>query len=115
MLLATAVAPVAAWPPVELEVAPALQVIAGCPTATANWTVYLYGGASGLFTVTVHYGEGHIRTRYLPAGAIAWSYAYNVSANCGIPPWPQYDLDQSWSASRSGGGVDYDSSHVAIN
>jgi hypothetical protein len=111
MLLATAVAPVAAWPQTEMDVTPTNQYIDGCPTALASWNVALWGGKPGTqFTVHVDYDNGTWTTRQVP-GSVPWSYTYYFGElGCG----PR-DYTQDWSASRSGGGTAYDTTVVQAN
>jgi hypothetical protein len=109
MLLATAVAPVAAWPQTEMDVTPTNQYIDGCQAAYASWNVALWGGKPGTqFTVHVDYGDGGYRTKSV-TGTTAWSYQFLFY------PCQHYYWTQDWSASRSGGGTAYDTTHVDIN
>jgi hypothetical protein len=104
-----AAGPVAAYVPVELDVSPAYQIADGCPSVVANWSVSFYGGTSGSFTVTVHYGDGNSLTRQLAGGTYAWGHTFYIMY-CLHKDWYQ-----SWSASRSGGGTDYASTQVESN
>jgi hypothetical protein len=113
-LMGLATATVKASVPTEIEVSPADRYVSGCPEVTANWTVYLWGGNSGKYTVTVHYNDGGVRTRYLSGGTSAWSHTFYIGP-CSPFPDPEYDWQQVWSAWRSGGGTDYAYTEVHAN
>ena len=110
-----AVAPVSAGSPTEIFVSNdpqggSWQGLDACarinPPATgrAAWTVDLWGGTSGNYLVTVHYGDGTPgQSTYHPQG----QYDTHYDFLCG-----HGQRNQSWSATRSGGGTGYDYSYV---
>jgi hypothetical protein len=100
-----AVAPVSAGPPTEMDVSPYTRDLIGCivpGVQRAYWTVSLWGGTSGNFSVTVHYGDGTYNT-----SSHATSYDTHHDFGCS-----QGGLRQDWQASRGGGGTAYDTTYV---
>jgi len=98
--MSLAVAPVSAGPPTEISVSPQFRDLFYCPghaTDRAYWTVDLSGGTSGSYSVTVYYGDGS------PGNWSAHTvptYDTHHDFTCGRG-WE----NQSWSASRGGGGT----------
>jgi hypothetical protein len=83
--------------PTEIDARPSTQVIyEGNP---ASWIVYLSGGTSGLYYITVSYGNGS--ESYTSSGT-HWKHRYYTFGT----------YNQTWRASRAGGGTDYDYTKV---
>ncbi len=103
--------PVAAGTPTEINVTPYSQIRDGCPSVSANWTVYLSGGTSGNYAVNVTYGDGsHAPTTYTnDTSGINWGKTY--ATNCS----QARNFHQYWTASRTGGGTGTDDSWVLTN
>lgn len=95
--------------PTEIGVTPTNQVADGCQYASAHWTVSVGGGVSGPYLVDVNYGDGYsppaLQTN---VATIPWSYTF--ATGCIHHVW-----NQTWWASRSGGGTAYDYTHVTSN
>lgn len=100
----------AAWP-TEINATPYSQIRDGCPYVSANWTVYLGGGASGPYAVSVSYGDGRSSpTTYTNVtSGISWGYTFATNCN------QARDFHQYWTASRAGGGTGDDDSWVLTN
>ena len=102
-----AVAPVSAGSPTEISVDPGEKDIWQCAAPGVRrvyWVVDLWGGTSGNYLVTVHYGDGTPGvSTYHPQG----QYTTHYDFDCG-----QGSLRQDWSATRSGGGTGYYTTYV---
>lgn len=92
--------PVAASYPTEVYVTPSTQVRDGCPTVSANWTVYLSGGNSGSYTVWVSYGDGTTSPHTVTNNTSGISWGKTFATTCGVAR----NYSQYWSDTRSGGG-----------
>ncbi len=107
LALGLAAAPVLAGPPTEISVTPNPSNLWMCAYAnilawTQYWTVGLSGGTSGSYFVTVHYGDGSVKSEYRSG-----SYDTHHDFVC-----HQGYYYQSWSATRGGGGTGYYDSWV---
>jgi len=99
-------AAVLAGPPTEIYVSPTSQNTY-CPpfsnSERADWTIALGGGTSGDWSVTAQYGDGQIKTT---------KHSDSYSAGHDFAPCLLWHYNQSWTASRNGGGSGHDNTDV---
>jgi hypothetical protein len=105
-----AVTPASAAPPTDIEAAPAFQDLFWCPQVNSDrafWTVYLSGGGSGQYKVTVSYGDGSPGSTTFHAGEYDTHHDYTCGGGGADDTY-----NQTWAGWRSGGGTNYDYTEV---
>ena len=101
------VTPVSAGAPTEIGVTPPWRDLPHCPadpTDRAFWTVGLSGGTTGLYHVTVYFGDGS--PGYSQDGPTSMDVHHDFACRS------NRDFLQQWSASRSGGGTAHTTSAI---